>query len=56
MNESNITSCNYEINRQCMLQAGDNEDLTLDEFKEYCQYGHVCPISQYSKNFEGGKS
>lgn len=44
--------CQYAVMGQCMEQAGDNEDLTLEEFKDMlptCKYPTVCPFSQYHK-------
>jgi len=43
--------CEFVVFGQCAEQAGDNEDLTLDEFNEMmggCKYATICPFSQYS--------
>ena len=43
--------CAFLASEQCMLQAGDNEDIPEEDFAEqrFCDYYAVCPYSQYYK-------
>lgn len=45
-------NCQYCVFGQCMMQAGDMESVTLEEFirERYCKYYFSCPCSQWYKS------
>ena len=50
--------CTFCISGQCMLQCGDNEDITEEEMRPECvRYYNICPASVFSprhKRVKGG--
>lgn len=47
-------NCQYCVFGQCMMQAGDMESVTLEEFirERYCNHYFDCPLSQWYKESE----